>query len=71
MEALPRYLTSTIESLSEKFQSKDFIIQSRHRSRLFTPRSLLLTLIQLVGSSAKEGYDHALIKVFGFDKAPR
>ena len=71
MDVIPRYLTSTLESLPEKFQSEDFITEGRHRSRLFTPRSLLLTLIQLVGSSAKEGYDHALIKVFGFDKAPR
>ena len=70
MDVVPRYLSSTLESLPEKFQSEDFIPQSRHRSRLFTPKSLLLTLIQLVGSSAKEGYDHALIKVLGFDKAP-
>jgi hypothetical protein len=71
MDVLPRYLASTLKSLPEKFQSEDFITQGRHRSRLFTPRSLLLTLIQLIGSSAKEGYDHALIRVFGFDKAPR
>jgi hypothetical protein len=71
MDVIPRYLSSTLESLSEKFQSEDFLLHGRHRSRLFTPRSLLLTLIQLVGSCAKEGYDHALIKVFGFDKAPR
>lgn len=71
MDVVPRYLSSTLESLPEKFQSEEFISPRRHRSRLFTPRSLLLTLIQLVGSSAKEGYDHALIKVFGFDKAPR
>lgn len=71
METVPRYLRSTLESLPEKFQSEDFITQGRHRSRLFTPRSLLLTLIQLIGCSAKEGYDHALVKVFGFDKAPR
>lgn len=71
MDVIPRYLSSTLELLPEKFQTEDFISQGRHRSRTFTPRSLLLTLIQLVGSSAKEGYDHALLKVFGFDKAPR
>lgn len=71
METLPRYLSTTLESLPEKFQSEDFIEEGRHRSRQFTPRSLLLTLIQLVGSASKEGYDHALLKVFGFHKAPR
>lgn len=71
MDSLPRYLASTIESLAEKFQPEDFIQSKLRRRRDFTPRSLLLTMIQLVGSMNKEGYDHALTKVFGFDKAPR
>lgn len=70
MEQVPRYLASTITSLSDKFHSEDFVEQGRHRSRQFTPRSLFLTISQLVGSTSNEGYDHALIKVFGFDRAP-
>lgn len=70
METLPRYLSATIDSLPEKFQTEDFLNHKLRRRRQFTPRSLLLTLIQLVGYMNKEGYDHALTKVFGFLKAP-
>lgn len=71
MDRLPRYLASTIEALPEKFQSENFLEHNQRRKRCFTPRSLLLTMIQLVGSMNKEGYDHALIKVFGVENAPR
>ncbi len=63
MEHLPRYLSSTIISLPNKFQQEDFIQHSQCRSRQLTLRSLLLTMTQLVGSAAQEGYDHALTKV--------
>jgi len=71
MERLPRYLSNTIESLPDKFQPENFVENTPRRKRSFTPRSLLLTMIQLVGSMNKEGYDHALTKVFGVENAPR
>jgi len=71
MEHLPRYLSNTLEALPEKFQPEDFLEDVQRRKRHFTPRSMLLTLIQLVSSTNKEGYDHALTKVFGVLNAPR
>lgn len=72
MEQLPRYLSNTIESLPEKFQREDYLIDGhRRRRRVFGPKSFMLTMIQLVGSRAREGYDHALVRVFDAEKAPR
>lgn len=72
MERLPRYLSNTIEVLPEKFHQEDFLDSGRRsRKRVFGPKAFLLTMFQLVGSVGKEGYDHALVKVFGMDQAPR
>ncbi len=71
MKQLPRYLSNIIESLEEKFHPKEYLKHSLRRRRIFTPKSLLLTMMRLVGSTNKEGYDHALVNVFGADKAPR
>lgn len=70
MEKTPRSLSNTLEGLPDKFRPEDDLGGTQKRKRQFTPRSLLLTLIQLVGHRGKEGYDHALLSVFGVDKAP-
>jgi len=72
MERLPRYLSQTIEVLPVKFHKEDYLDpELKSRKRVFGPKVFLLTMFQLVGSVGKEGYDHALIKVFGTEKAPR
>jgi hypothetical protein len=59
-----------LPNFTRKFQAKDSSKSKKgaSRHRKFTPENFFHTIVQLVGGANLEGYDHALLKAFGFVK---
>lgn len=61
-------LIKKVTDLPEKFNNehKTLETQGKHqRSRKFTPKSFLWTMVALISGRGGEGYHHAIVKVFG------